>query len=215
MLGIKADTVLGVGVGDGPLELALNVFRLFHQEDTALGYGFAHFTVRSVETHNSGASFRDIGFRNFEHIAVDTIETLGDVSGQLTVLLLIVPHGDKVRLVEQNVSGHQCGIGEQTAVDILRMLCGLILKLGHPAQFTKHGMAIQNPPKLRVLMDMALNEQCIFLRVQAAGNILCQLFQCTAAQICRGLADGNGVKVCHEVEAVKLLGTGTPVFNGS
>ena len=42
------------------------------------------------------------------------------------MLLLVAANGHQVRLIEQDVSSHQGGIGEQTRVDVVRILGGLV-----------------------------------------------------------------------------------------
>ena len=62
-------------------------------------------------------------------------------------------------------------------------------------------------------MHVALDEQGILLRVQAAGDVLCQLLQSSAAQVRRILPHGDGVQVCHKVKTIIFLGTLRPVFH--
>ena len=134
---------------------------------------------------------------------------------QLHMLLLILPYGHQIRLIQQNVRRHQAGIGKQAAIDVVRVLGGLVLELGHPAQLAEHGIALQHPAQLRVLVHMALDEEGVLLRIQAAGNVLGQLLQGAPPQIRRVLTDGDGVKVCHKVEAVIFLCPLGPVFHGA
>ena len=135
--------------------------------------------------------------------------------GQLHMLLLIFANGYQVGLVQQDIRSHQAGVGKQASIDVVGILGGLVLELGHTAQFTKLAVAVQDPSQLCVLVDMALNEQSILLRVQAACNILCQLLQGTAAQVSGVLANGNGMQVSHKIEAVILVGTLCPILNGT
>ena len=130
------------------------------------------------------------------------------------MLLLVLPHGDEVRLVEQDVRGHEAGVGEEAAVDVVGVLGGLVLELGHAGELAEHGVAVEDPAQLRVLVDMGLDKQGAFLRIQAAGNILGQLLQGAAAQGGGVLAHGDGVHVRHEIVAVELLRPGGPVLDG-
>ena len=131
ILGVKADAVLRIGVSDGTLELTLDILGTLHQEYTALGHGLTHLAVGSVQTHDTGALLGDKGLGDLEHITVNTVEALCNVTGQLAVLLLIVAHRHQVGLVQQDISCHQGRIGKQSAVDVLRILGGLVLELGH------------------------------------------------------------------------------------
>ena len=214
---IVADAVLRIGIGDGPLELAHNGLGGIHQQHTAriLIFGFAHLGGGVCQAHDPGTHLGHEGLGDLEHVAVNAVEAAGNGMAQLHVLLLILAHRHQIRLVQQNVRRHQAGVREQAAVDIVRILGGLVLELGHPAQLAEHGIALQHPAQLRVLVHMALDEKGILLRVQAAGDVLGQLLQGTPPQIRRVLPDGDGVKVCHKVEAVIFLCPLGPVFHGT
>ena len=60
-------------------------------------------------------------------------------------------------------------------------------------------------------MHMALKEDGVLFRIDAAGDILRKLCQRAAAQIGRILPDGDRVQIGHEVEAVEFFGTVLPV----
>ena len=129
------------------------------------------------------------------------------------MLLLILAHGHKVRLIQKNIRRHQRGVGEQAAVYVVGMFGGFVLELGHAGKLAEHGVAVQNPAQLRVLVDMALDEKRIFLRVKTAGDVLSQLGGGAAAQLRGLLPDCNGVQIRHKIIAVKLLGQLRPVFH--
>ena len=131
------------------------------------------------------------------------------------MLFLVLAHGDEVGLVEENVRCHEGGVGEQAAVDVVLMLGGLVLELGHAAELTEHGVAVEHPAQFGVLGDVGLDEQGVFLRVQAAGDILGQLLQGAPAQVGGVLAHGDGVHIRHEIVAVKLLRPGGPVLDSA
>ena len=142
------------------------------------------------------------------------VEALGHVAGQLHVLLLILPHRHKVRLVEQDVRRHQAGVGKQAGVDVVGVLGGFVLELGHAGQLAEHGVALQHPGQLRVLVHVGLDKNCVALRVQTAGDVLGHLLQSAAAELRRGLAHGDGMHIGHKVEAVELVRPGAPVLDG-
>ena len=134
---------------------------------------------------------------------------------QLHVLLLVLANGHQVRLVEQDVRRHQAGIGKQAAIDVVRILGRLVLELGHAAELAEHGIALQHPAQFCVLVYMALDEQGVLLGVKAAGDVLGQLLQGAAAQICGVLPNGNGVQICHEVEAIVVVCPLGPVLHSA
>ena len=131
------------------------------------------------------------------------------------MLPLVLPHRHQIRLIQQNIRGHQNRVGEQSRGDVVRVLLGLGLKLGHAAQLTKLGVAAQHPAQLRVLGHMALDEHDVFLGVQAAGDVLGQLVHTAAAQVSRVLPHGDGVHIHDAVQAVIFLLQIHPVANGS
>ena len=148
-------------------------------------------------------------------VAVYAVEALGNIAGQLHMLLLILAHRHQIRLIQQNVRRHQHGVGKQARCNVIGMLLGLGLKLGHAAEFTELGIAAQYPAQLRVLGHMALDEHDILLGVQTAGNILCQLVDAALAQQGRLLTDGNGVHIHDAVQAVKLILQCHPILDGT
>ena len=131
------------------------------------------------------------------------------------MLPLVLAHRHQVRLVQQNIRRHQHRIGKQARSDVIRVLLGLLLELGHAAQLAKLGIAAQDPTQLRVLRHMALDEHDVLLRVQAAGDILGQLGHRTAAQLRRILPDGDGMHIHDAVNAVIFILEGHPVLDGA
>ena len=142
------------------------------------------------------------------------VEAVGDIPADLHMLLLVLPHRHEVGLVEQDIGGHEAGVGEQAGVDVVGVLGGLVLELGHAGQLPEHGVAVQHPAQLRVLVDVGLDEDGVLGRVQAAGDVGGDLGQGAAAELGRVLADGDGVQVGHEPVAVKLVGQLPPVLDG-
>lgn len=60
---------------------------------------------------------------------------------------------------------------------------------------------------------MTLNKDRIFIWIQAAGNILCELLERAAAEIRRRLAHGDRVHIRHHIIALILIGKAHPVLN--
>ena len=143
------------------------------------------------------------------------VEADGNVPAELHMLLLVVPHGHQVRLVQQDVRRHESRVGEKARVDVLRVLGGLVLELGHAAQLAEHGIAVQHPAQLSVGGHVALDEEGILLGVQAAGDILGQLAQGPPPQVRRVLPHGDGVLVHDAVVAVIGLAELHPVADGA
>ena len=85
-------------------------------------------------------------------------------------------------------------------------LARLVLKLGHTGELAEHGVAVEHPAQLGVGGHMALDEERVLFRVQAAGDVLRELLEGAAAQVGGVLPHGDGVQVGHEIIAVKALG---------
>jgi len=131
------------------------------------------------------------------------------------VLLLILADGDIVGLIQQDVRRHKGGIRKQAAIDVVGMLGGFVFELGHAGKLAEHGVAVQDPAQLSVLMHMALDEQSVFLRVEAAGNVLGKLGHGTAAQLLGVLTYGYGMEIRHKIKTVKFIGKLGPVFHSA
>ena len=131
------------------------------------------------------------------------------------MLLLVLTYRHQIRLVKQDIRRHQGGVGKQAAIDVFRILGRLVLELGHTAQLSKHGIAVEHPAQLCMLVYVALDKQGVLLRVQSAGNVLRQLFQGAAAKIRRVLANRNGVQIRHKIKAVIRVRPLCPILDGS
>ena len=63
------------------------------------------------------------------------------VPAQLHMLALVLAYGHQVRLVEQDVRRHEHRVGEEAGGDVVGVLLGLLLELGHAAELTELGAA--------------------------------------------------------------------------
>ena len=133
------------------------------------------------------------------------VEAVCNVAADLDVLALIHANRNEIGLVQQNVCRHQNRIGKQTDIDVVRMLGGFVLELGHAGSLAEHGEAVEHPRQLRMRGHMALDEQNALFRVQTAGNVLRDQFKRCTAKRRRLLPDRNGVLIDHAVNAVVLL----------
>ena len=129
------------------------------------------------------------------------------------MLALILADRDKVGLVEQDIGGHEYGIGKEACGDIICVLLRFHFELRHARQLTELRIAAKHPGKLRVLWHMRLNEHDVLLRVESAGDILRELLQTSAAQISRDLPDGNGMHIDDTIDALIFVLQSDPVFD--
>ena len=129
------------------------------------------------------------------------------------MLLLVDTDRDLVGLVKQDIRRHQDRVIEQADVDVVRMLCRFILKLGHTAHLAEHRVAVEHPCQLCVRRDMALDEQDRFLGVNAAGDILRKKLERIAPQARRVLPDRDRVHVNDAVNAIVFVLKGAKVLD--
>ena len=169
----------------GFLDLGLDEFRAIKEIDSAqiaLG-ALGHLARAVLQGHDPRTSRRDERVRDLEQSGVlaahflrlfaakQVVGPLREVPGQLQVLLLVLSHRDEVRLVEQDVCGHQDRIGEQSRPDLFVVLPRLFLELNHFFQPSHGGDARQQPRHLRVGRDMTLHEHLGLGRVDATGDV--------------------------------------------
>ena len=177
--------------------------------------GLAHLVERILQAHNARAVLGDKALGDLEHVAVQSVEALCYVAGQLDVLLLVCAHGHLVSLIEQNVARHERGICKQTGVDVVGVFFGLVLELRHSRKLAELGVAVEYPCKLGMGVDVALNEKEALFHVDAAGEDRSVSVDDVFAHLSRILAHGDCVKVCKRVNAAVLLLHLNPVAHRS
>ncbi len=129
------------------------------------------------------------------------------------MLLLIDTDRHFVGLVKQDIRRHQHRVVKQADIDVVSVLGGFVLELGHAAHLAEHGVAVEYPRKLCMGGYMALNKEDRFLRVDTAGDILREQLKRLSAQPGRVLADGDSVHVNNTVDAVVFILEGGEMLN--
>ena len=131
--------------------------------------GLAHLPSRLGQVHQPRAhgGHGDLGDR--EHGPVAEVETLRDVASELDVLALVVPDRDVRRPVQQDVRGHQHGVGEEGGAGH-RLPPSLLLELDHPVQLADERRALEQVSETRVRGHPALLEQGRPCGIEAAGE---------------------------------------------
>ena len=121
------------------------------------------------------------------------------------MLLLVLADRHVRGAVDENVGRHQARIGVEADRDVLAVLAGLFLELGHAVEPAEAGDAIEHPGELGVLGDLALVEDDVFLRVDAAGEERRGHLARRVRQFLRLLPDGDGVHVDDAIDAVVIV----------
>ncbi|MNP63192.1 hypothetical protein D3C76_1585600 [compost metagenome] len=86
------------------------------------------------------------------------------------MLLLILPYGNKIGVVQQNIRCHQRRVHEQAGADGF-LAGGLVLELSHPLQLPHVGQSRHEPAQLCVSLDMGLHEDGRLGRVNARSHV--------------------------------------------
>ena len=130
------------------------------------------------------------------------VEFLRDVARQFEVLFLVLAHRHVGGAIDQNIGRHQRRIGVETDRGILAVLAGLLLELGHPVEPAESGDAIEDPGELGVLGHLALVEDDVFCRIDAAGDEGRGDFARGVRQLGRILPHRDRVQVDDAIDAV-------------
>ena len=161
-------------VGDGLHHLLADHLRRVGEVDAGVlvvGLGHLGGAVQSGDLHELAAEV--VGHGQLEvFVLVDVVEPLREVTGHLEVLLLVFAHGHHVGVVEQNVGGHQHGVGEQAGVDVVGLAAHLLLEGGHALQFADIDIHGKQQRELAHLRHVALHVDGRLFGIEARRDIL-------------------------------------------
>ena len=87
---------------------------LVEEKDAARWTRLAHLGGRVLQIDDLRSLFDDHGLGNRERLPETRIEALSKIAGQFQVLPLIFTHGNRIRLVDQDVGRLQDRVGEQS-----------------------------------------------------------------------------------------------------
>lgn len=129
------------------------------------------------------------------------------------MLFLIYAHRNEISLVQQDVGGHQAGIGKQTGVDVVSVLLGFILKLRHAGKFAELCIAVENPGELGMFRHMALNEKDALFQIDTHGQQQGIGVVGVFAERGRVLTHGDGVQIGQCINGIISVLQGNPVLS--
>ena len=121
------------------------------------------------------------------------------------MLLLVRADGYDGCVEQQDIGSHQHGVGEETRVDVIGMLGGLVLELGHAVELAHIGEAVQDPCQLRMAGNMALAVDDVLFGIQTGGDIDGGQIKAALAQRSGILTNGDGMHIHHTVEALVFV----------
>ena len=169
--------------------------------DVRIALGHLHRGV--VEPHDTPADFGNDSIGHHKRVAVDVVETLGDVTRKLNVLPLVLADWHLMGIVEQDVARHEDGVVEEPGGYALLVLC-LCLELRHSLQPADGRDAVEQPAGLSVRRHVALHENSALVRVKPRGEQHRGQRTRLAPQLRRVLEHGQSVQV-DDAEVVLLL----------
>ena len=74
---------------------------------------------------------------------VDVVEPAGALAGHLHVLLLVFAYGNPFGAMLKDVGCHEGWVGEESGIDIVRLLAGFFLECSNTFKFTKISVHIK------------------------------------------------------------------------
>ena len=205
---IDDETVVGVfgifdwgGVGFDAHDFFAEGFFGFEDGDGVV-VAFAHFFA--IEAGDLGDFFFDAGFGEAEGFAEGVVEFGGDVAGDFDVLFLVLADGDEVTVVDEDVCGHEDGVGEQAviggeAASGFVFVAVAVFEHGHGCQ------RAEDPCEFTDFGDIALAEERGFGWVEAAGEEVEGEVEDVGAEGFGVLETGERVVVGDEVEGVAFV----------
>ena len=197
---------LATGVGHRRAELPPDRLRVVEQPHRPLfgAAGRRHLLPRLLEVHDPRTDLRVDALGDRERLAEASVEPLRDVPRELEVLALVVPDRDPVGLVQEDVAGHQDGVGEQPGRHELALL-GLVLELRHPPELAvaRHGR--EQPTRLGVRGDVALGEHRRASGVEPGRDEHREQVEGLLVQVARVVLDRDRVEVDDAEERLSEL----------
>src|SRR6266550_1061568 len=127
------------------------------------------------------------------------------------MLLLIFADRHQVRLIKQNIGGHQYRIIKVTDAYALFLFAGLVFELRHPLEFGHARDAVEEPSQLSMCRHVGLYEDSRNFRVNADGEIDAGQFPGLRREHFRILRQGDRVEIDDAKKAFVLALQRNPV----
>lgn len=224
-LGHGAVRLYGTAVGQGLHDL-LGDGLLIVVEVDAVALTLAHLAAAVEAGHlDELASEVEAAGLLEDLLTVHVVEAAGQHPGVFQVLLLVLAHGHVIRAVNQDVSSHQHGVGQQTCADIDALVVvvilgdvlqadiaglglgqtDLVLEGSGTFELALVGYHVQQHVQLAHLRHVALYEYRDLLGIEARGQILGQDGLHVGVEVIRMGMGGQRMQVRYEIEAVIVV----------
>src|SRR5919201_4173352 len=207
-----------MGISLCPADLVSNRIGVVGQIDARLvrSIGLRHLLGAVAQRHHARRRTLDqrLGLRKecvsvaarLDRLREVVVEFLRDIAGELQVLLLVLSYRYVRCPINENIGGHQRGIGVEADRGVLAVFARFFLELGHPVEPAQAGHAVEYPGELRMLSDLTLIEDDMFFRIDPAGNEGGGHLACVLRQLLGAAPDrqrlGNRVQVDDAVDAL-------------
>ena len=107
--------------------------------------------------------------------------------------------------MDDDVGGHEGGVGQQAGVDVVGLAAHLVLEGGNAFELAEVGVHVEEQVELGGLRQVTLQVEGGLLGVDAAGQVLRHDAAGIGIDAARGGMGGERVVVRYEEEAVILL----------
>ena len=169
------------------IEVYAVTFALTHLA-AAVQAGNLHKVVAEIESLRLG-----------EHIhAVHVVETAGEQTGNLQMLLLVLAHRHILRAVDEDVRSHQHRIGQKTGVDIVGLQTHLVLERSSALHLALVCQHVQQNIKLRHLRHVTLHVEGALLGVETCSQVFRKNDADRVMEVRRMRVGCQRMKVCNK-----------------
>ena len=117
--------------------------------------------------------------------------------------------------MDEDVGGHEGGIGQETGVDVVGLLADFLLEGGDTLELAEVGVHVEVEVKLEHLVDVALDIDGGFVGVEAAGEVFGEDGADAAPDVDGARVGGQGVPVGNKEEAAILVLHAQETLDGS
>ena len=210
LAGVAAPLAAHVGLGRGEL-LPHDLRRVVEADVVAEALRHLPLAVEAVDPRR----LRQQRLRLGEDLAEAVVELPRHLARQLEVLQLVLADRHAVGAVDEDVGGHQHGIGEERRVDVLRLALRLVLVLRHPLQRAHRRHRAEDPGELGVFGNRGLDEDRALLRIEPGGEPAERHVVDPPRHLGRGIVLRHRVEVHDGEDAGMLVLEAHPVLQGA
>ncbi len=158
----------------------------------------------AIESRHDRCGFLDHRLGQFENFAKGLVHLDRDVPGYLQMLLLVAPDWHDVAVVNQNIGGHQHGIGEE-AMRRRDPARGLVLEGMAPLEESHRRYGAKDPGQLRDLRHIGLAEKHRAFRIESTGQKIQRQFADICAKRLGILHRGQRMQIGDEIKRLASL----------